>query len=90
MYHVLCLSTIPQITNITYGLLEREIRILMYSTFHEILTRAINRESKWFVLVFNFREFNKIEKSSFCLKLVDNYDIYLFYNQEENYTVTKV
>lgn len=62
MYHVLCLSTIPQITNITYGLLEREIRILMYSTFHEILTRAINRESKWFVLVFNFREFNKIEK----------------------------
>lgn len=61
MYHVLCLSTIPQITNITYGLLEREIRILMYSTFHEILTRAINRESK-FVLVFNFREFNKIEK----------------------------
>lgn len=59
---MLCLSTIPQITNITYGLLEREIRILMYSTFHKILTLAINRESKWFVLVFNFREFNKIEK----------------------------
>lgn len=38
-------------------------RILMYNTFHnEILTRAINKESKRFVLIFNFEEFNKIGK----------------------------
>lgn len=38
-------------------------RILMCNTFHnEILTLVISRKSKWFLLIFNFGEFNKIGK----------------------------